>query len=132
MKEFLGKLSLLVIAFLAPIWTAMIATIVLIGIDTVFGILAAKKQKIKISSRKFSMVLIKLLVYNLLIIASFITESYLFAGLPIVKLTLMFIGLTEFLSIGESFSIITGKSFIKYIKEFITSKIKRPIDNINK
>ena len=119
------KLIILLIAFFTPIVTAMIACGLLITIDTIFGVINAKKNNISITSRKFSMILTKLLVYNLLIISAHLVELYLFASIPMVKITIAFLGITEFYSIGEKFNLITGKNFIKYLKDTLNNITKR-------
>ena len=128
MREYLGNKMIYLIGglstFLAPIASVMIAVGVLIMIDFIMGIIAARKTGDKINSKKMSNTLIKMLVYQLLIITSHLIELYLVPWLPILKITLSFIGIIEFLSIGENFTKITKKNFVKYIKDFIQSKLK--------
>tara|TARA_R110002020_G_scaffold358891_3_gene571660 strand:- start:914 stop:1294 length:381 start_codon:yes stop_codon:yes gene_type:complete len=109
-------------AFFAGIKASMIAVGFLIFIDTVLGMMAAYKVKEKISSRKFSRVLIKMLAFQLLIISAHIVNLYLFKALPLVEITLGFLSVHEFLSIAESFTKLTGMPFVSYIKEIIQSK----------
>lgn len=128
----MGALS----TFFAPIATVMLAVGILIMIDFIMGILAARKRGEKISSKKMSDTIIKMVVYQLLIITSHLTELYLVPWLPILKITLSFIGVVEFLSIGENFTKITGKNFIKYIRDYIKDKLKSSdlpnIDEVDK
>lgn len=97
------------------------------------GILSSVKRKVKITSKKLSKTLIKLMVYQLLIITGYITENYLLKSIPLLSITLGFIGVIEFLSIGENFTQITGLPFIKFLKEqiFKFSKIKEEKKSIN-
>lgn len=123
-----GKLKYLLgllLVFLAPIIPAMIAVCILIGIDFIMGLFAAVKTKVKITSSKMSQTLIKLLVYQLLIFASYLTMIYLMPWFPLVKIVLAFIGMTEFLSIGEKFTLITGLPFVKFLRGMITKYMKR-------
>jgi len=119
----------LIMVLLTPIEGALIAIGVLIGIDFTFGLIAAAKSKVKITSKKMSQSIIKMFVYQLLIIASFITMTYLIPWFPLVKITIAFIGMTEFLSIGESFQRITGLEFVKYIKDYLMRHIKKYSDD---
>ena len=112
------------VTFFAGIQTSLIATGVLIVIDTLLGLLAARKTKTPIQSRKLARVLTKMLAYQLLIISAEIVHLYLFPQLPIVNVTLGFIAVTEFLSIAENFTILTGKNFIKYIRDYLTNKLE--------
>ena len=68
---------------------------------------------------------VKLLVYNLLLIASFISEKYLVEWIPFTKICSSFLVMIEITSIGENFQKITGISFIKYIKKYINDYLKK-------
>lgn len=112
-------------AFFAGIQVALGAIFILIIIDLVFGLIAAKHNNHVITSYKLSKTAIKLFVYELLIISSHLTELYLFKVVPLVSLTIGFLGVIEFLSISEKFTSITGVPFVKYIKEIIFKKLKK-------
>ena len=124
----LDKYIAFILVFLAPIKDAMYAVGALIVIDLIFGIIAARYSKEKITSAKLSKTIIKMLVYQLLIISAKLGESI--AGyIPFLQITLSFIAITEIFSIGESFAKITGKSFVKYAKDIIFSKLKEKFPN---
>ncbi len=123
-NNFSTKLAVIGVAFFAPILPAMFAVGLLITIDTITGILGARRLGEKIESKKFGRVITKMLVYQLLIISSHLVELYLFDLLPIVKITLGFLAITEFLSIGENFYKCTGKNFVSYIKEYLDVKFR--------
>lgn len=110
--------------FFIPILPSMIAVGCLISIDTITGVISAKRQGQQVSSKKLGRVITKMLVYQLLIISAHLVEVYLFTQLPMVKITLAFLGMTEFLSISENFQGATGKSFVKYIREWIDVKFR--------
>lgn len=110
-------------SFFTPIYPAMIAVGSLIILDTLFGIAASKKRNEKLSSRKFSRLLTKLLAYNFLIISAHIVTLYLVASLPLVKITLGFLAVNEFLSISESFSVLTNMNFVAFIKSYLNNFI---------
>lgn len=124
-------------AFFLTINTFMIAIGVLIILDFIFGIMAAKKKGEKINSKRMSDSIVKILVYQLLIISAQIVHLYLVPEwLPLLGITLAFLGLVEFFSISESFTTITGKNFIKFIREYIKGKLKSgnlpTIEDLNK
>ena len=115
---------LIITAFFAPIIVSMIAVGLLITLDTIFGIMAAKKKGEEITSKKFGRVITKTFVYQLLIISSHLIETYLFTQVPFVQITLGYLAMTEFLSLAESFFTITGKDLLSYIKDFLDQKFR--------
>lgn len=121
---FVVQAILITTAFFAPIIGSMIAVGFLIGIDTVMGVLGARKQGQPVTSKKLGRVITKTLVYQLLIIASHLITVYLFPLLPLVSITLGFLALTEFLSIAENFQKVTGANFIAYVKEYLDVKFR--------
>lgn len=112
----------LFVFFMPIIWT-IIGVISLISLDFITAIIAARKNKIPITSNKASKSIYKLLVYVILLctclIADRLTELNLF-----VNFCTYFLVLIEVYSIGENFNKIIGVSFIKYLKTFIESKVK--------
>jgi len=112
------------LVFMAPVSVAMIAVGFLIGIDLIFGIVKARKLKEKFSSTRLSESAIKMLVYQLLIITGHIIETTLITYIPVTQMILSFLGMIELLSIGESFTKITGLPFLAYIKKFIKNQFK--------
>lgn len=117
----LGGLS----AFFITIKVYMIAIGALIILDFILGVIAAMKRKEKINSKRMSDTIIKLLVYQLLIISAQLVQLYFVPEwLPLLGMTLSFLGIVEFFSIGENFSSITQKNFIKFIKDYIKGKLK--------
>lgn len=112
-------------AFFAGIQTAMIAIFVLIVFDLIFGLLVARKIKQDITSRKLSKSIVKLIVYEMLIICAHITELYLIPVFPLIPITIGFLGVIEFLSISESFTKLTGINFINYIKGQLYNRLKQ-------
>lgn len=112
------------IAFFAPIFPAMIAVGILIFIDTLTGIIAAKRAGESITSKKMGGAITKSIVYQLLIISAHLCETFLFAQIPFVKISLAFLAMTEFTSISENFEKSTGKNLLKYIKTFMDEKFR--------
>ena len=120
----LKKISIGLAIFFSSIEPAMIAVGILIMIDTMTGVIAAKKSGETITSKKLAGAITKSLVYQLLIISAHLCELYLFGQIPFVKISLAFLAMTEFTSISENFQKSTGKNFIKYIKQLMDSKLR--------
>lgn len=129
MKQYIINLILATLVILAPIQSALIACGFLITIDLLFGIIAAKKNGIKIESSKLKITAIKMLVYQLFLISGFVAETYLSSYIPFVKIILTYLSSVEILSISESFQKITGLPIIKYIKEQIMNKLNKGKNN---
>lgn len=114
--EFLKKWGLVSLAILAPIHAVIIATCIIVGVDLILGIWAARKRGEEITSAGLRRTITKILVYNLVLITSFLVETYLIGGLiPLVKLAAGIIGLTEMKSILENANDISGENIFKSI-----------------
>jgi phage-related holin len=131
MKAFVLKLLIATVAIFAPLESYMLGIGGLIIIDLILGIVAARKKGYKFESKKLKHTGVKMLVYNLLLISSFIAETVLAPHIPMIKIALSFLVLIEITSISESFEAITGSSFIKYVKKFISDKLN-PTEKENK
>jgi len=100
-----------IIAILAPITPIVLTLSFLIFIDFVFGIYRAYKMGDKITSRKMSKTVSKILLYNLVIICLHFLEQYILeTGIPLDKLAASLIAVIELKSIDESWSMIFGWS----------------------
>lgn len=122
-KNFLLKICLSIFLVLTPIKFNIIAIGTLVFIDLVFSIMASLKKKEIFSSSRLKDSVVKLLVYNLLLIAGFVSESYISDWIPFTKIILSFISIVEITSLGESFQIITGKKLLPFIKKYINDKL---------
>jgi hypothetical protein len=71
------KITLALIAFLAPIQGILITVGVLILADTILGLWKARKLKEKISSRKLSQIISKMFLYEGTIILFFMIDKYI-------------------------------------------------------
>jgi len=124
-KTYGMKFIIVILTLLTPISTEMIAVGVLIIIDLLFGITASIYNGIKFESKKLKFSAVKMLIYNLLIISSFVAETYMAEDIPFIKVCLAFLATIEITSIGESFQKITGLSFIKFLKNFINQQLNK-------
>ncbi len=123
--ELASTYILIALSVLAPITEAMITCGVLIVSDLIMGLIAAYKNNEKIESKKLKNTVVKMLVYQLLIISAFIAEKYMAPFIPLTKITLSFIAIVEFSSLAENFQKITGLPFIKYIRRLIDDKLNK-------
>lgn len=125
----LKTISVALITFFAPIYPAMISVGILILIDTLTGIIAAKKTGETITSKKMGGCITKSIVYQLLIISAHLCETFLFAQIPFVKISLAFLAMTEFTSVNENIQKSTGKSALTLFKSILDSKLRGFIKN---
>jgi hypothetical protein len=112
-----------VLAVFAPLKALMGAVAFLIMADTVTGIIAAYKRGEEIRSSGLSRAIVKLFVYQVVIITGFLMEQYIVPdlGIPIVKLLAGVIGVVEFKSVLENVESITGLNLMK-IKKVLGSQ----------
>jgi len=129
--SFLIKLLTLLSIFFIPIIPAMIAVGILVIIDFITGLIAAKKQNVAITSKKMGATITKMLVYQLIIITSQLCETYLVPQIPFIKITLAFLAVTEFTSIAENFQKTTGKDLMSKIRAYLDKKFRGLIKDDN-
>ena len=119
------------IGFFSPIFYAFILTIILVGADTITGVMKAGKENVKnITSKKMFAVCPKLSFYFILVITAHSVQTYVEPQIPFTKLVLIGISWIEIKSIDENFNVIFGFSFMDKILEGIKSinNIKRHND----
>jgi hypothetical protein len=126
MYDLIIKISLALLAILAPIHTAILGVGFLITADLITGIIAAYKRGEAISSARLKNTAVKLLVYNLLLVSSFIAQKYLTPWIPFTNVALSFLAIIEVKSLGENFQSITGISFVTYLKSYLNNKLNSP------
>lgn len=128
-------------AFLMPIAALMVLIGLMIFLDTISGLIKARKRGEAITSRKLSQTVSKLVLYQVAIITFYLLEYFLLGGIvgaftsiPILltKIVAMFIVGVELSSINENVTAITG---INYFKKFMrllfrAKKIRKQIDEI--
>lgn len=117
MKSYFTSFLLSVMAIFAPIQTVLITVGVLIFIDLIFGIMAARKRKEQITSSALRRTVTKMFVYQVTIMTAYLGEIYLLGGLiPVVKMVAGVIGVVEIKSLLENSSELTGLDFKAIIK----------------
>lgn len=123
------KALALLLVFVAPIQAILIATLALIGADTITGVWASLKEKQRITSHKLRRTVAKSLAYMLGIVVAHIIEQYMIEGIPIVKTVGGLIAITEAKSIFENLYRITGVNFWQVLLDKLQgTSIKIPSD----
>jgi hypothetical protein len=119
----LKALAASIFAVLAPIHTVMLVTGILIFVDLITGVLAARKRGEIITSAALRRTVTKLAVYQTAVITGFLCETYLLGGaLPVVKLAAAAIGLVEMKSISENLNAINGSPIFADMVKALGSK----------
>ena len=121
------KMLVALTVFFLPIAYTVTGVLALIGLDFITGILAARKNGIKLTSNRASRTIYKTLVYVLLLITGLIADRLVEQNLFVTFIT-YFLCIVEVYSIGENFQRITGLSFINYLKSYLEGKMKGTID----
>lgn len=120
--NWLKTLGLSVLAVFAPIKAIIISVGVLIFADLVMGIYAAMKRKESITSAGLRRTVVKMAVFQTVILTGYLLETYLIGGLvPVSKLAASVIGMTEFLSLLENAKAATGLDLFSIIKKKLGS-----------
>lgn len=123
MKTVLIHLFLVIAAILAPVKLILIAITCLTIVDLISGVAASIKQKVPITSSGFKRTLIKIAVYQFVVIMGFLSEKYIIGDLiPVVKIFSSLIGITELKSVLENVELITGIPVIQMIIDKLGSK----------
>jgi hypothetical protein len=114
MKTFLKYFDLFIasiIGVLTPVSPIIYTLTFVIVCDFIFGIYRAYKAKEEITSRKMAQTLPKLLLYNIIIIALYLTDKYVMqTGIGLEKIACSLMLLVEMKSVDESFKTIFGYS----------------------
>ncbi len=118
---FLNKTFVALFAFLAPIGPSLIAVTFLIIADFVFGVMVARKNGIPIQSREMKKTLMKLFIYESMVLVGFLLDKFFIPFDLVVKLTMFGVGIVECKSIMESFQKLTGISLWTMLREKLTA-----------
>jgi hypothetical protein len=114
MKSIALNLLLSAVLVFAPIKATLIAVMVLTMVDLASGLIAARKRGEAITSTGLKRTLIKIAVYEIVVLLGFITEQYLTGDLlPVVKILAGLVGITELKSVLENLEEITGMPLLK-------------------
>jgi len=111
-REFLIGLGL----FLSGIQTAMLVILCFVVLDTILGVLAARKQGQELTSRKFGRSLYKFILYPVILMTGQAAEQYLTPGIPWFWVSSAFVTTTEMKSLSENIGTLLGISVWGRIK----------------
>jgi len=118
----------IITAFLAPIIPLILIVGLCMSLDTICGILRAKKLKERITSRRLSKLISKMVLYQTTLITFFMIEKYILGdfvilftsiSLFITKLVAATLAYIELKSIGENLEILIGKNLWNLFKEML-------------
>jgi phage-related holin len=114
------------VAVFTPIHAAMATALALIFVDLVTGVLAAHVQKDVVTSYTLKKTVVKVLVYELAIVISYVIGQYLTGPtVPILQMTTSVIGLSEAKSIFENLYRITGIDVLSLILDRMSASSKK-------
>lgn len=110
----LEHLALATLAVFAPIKAMIVVALVLVAVDLITGIWAARKKGEKIVSAGLRRTVTKIFVYECAILTSFLVEKFMIDGLiPLSKLAAGIIAVVELKSVLENLDRIYGISLFK-------------------
>jgi len=121
-KELLEAGMISLFAIFAPIQSQLVTTVVLIAVDLVTGIMAARKRGEPISSSALRRTISKIFVYETAVMISYVTEHYMVPDLlPLVKMASTMIAVVELRSIYENLNSISGEQLLKTLIDKVGS-----------
>lgn len=121
--SFLAKIMIAAWVIVTPIHATIFAIGFLVFSDLILGVMAAKKEKQKITSAGIRRTVVKLFLYQVGLVLAFVVESYLTLELiPIVKILACLIGITEIHSVFENLNRISGTNMFDKILKALRSK----------
>jgi Bacteriophage holin family len=111
----------------APVKGMLIAAGALCIADLVTGVLAAHARKEPITSSKLRRTVVKLLVYELTIVFSFVTQHWLTGdSFPLVSWASGMVGLVELKSVLENLNAMSGQDLLKSVLDKLTAAQTKP------
>ncbi len=136
-SKYIGDFLIAAMAVLLPVVPMVSTVMFLVIVDMVFAIYRQfKENPSKITSRKMSCTITKLLTYTLTIIGVFFLQTYIVGDtLPITKITAALISLVEIKSIDETFKSLNGYSIWYKVSSLLkrgTSTTKDIIEEVEK
>lgn len=109
-----------IVSVFLPVTPIIVSIMMLIVVDMIFGIYAAIKRKNKITSRKMSQTISKLLLYVLVILSVHLLDTYILkSSFELTKVCAGLLGIIEIKSIDENWAKIFGYSLWDKIKGMV-------------
>lgn len=134
------KLLTICFSFFLPISGILGLLFVLILSDTATGLWKAKHQKQEITSRKFSAIVSKLLLYELTVILFYLIDYFIlnqiiltFFSVPLMltKVLALILASIEIMSINENYKVVKGIDLWQSAK-LLFARAKEVKENLNK
>lgn len=111
--QHLKIIALTILAVFAPIKAILITTLVLVLLDFILGVWAAKKRGEIITSAGMRRSVSKLVIYEICLMLAFLCENFMTGGLlPLTKIASTFIAMVELKSNLESLNTISGTDML--------------------
>ena len=132
-------LAQIICAFLLPIKPLICLVGLMIILDTISGIFKAKKIHEKITSKKLSRVISKMLLYQCGLVTFFILEKFLlgefivaFSSIQflLTKIVAVFFCGVEMMSLNENIKVVYGQNFFQLFKAMLL-RVKETKDQIS-
>lgn len=129
MQNFIKDLLLLLMTFLAPVKSTILAVYFLILVDLITGLWASYKEKQDITSSGLSRTIGKILIYSITIVISYIVHKFLLIGfeIPIESLVSGFIAITETKSIFENINRISNNQVMKDLVKILSNERQKKL-----
>ncbi len=123
MWNLLKLLFLTVIMYLSPIKMFVHLVALLIVLDMVTGIIGAWKAGEKITAKRMSTTVLKIILYSIAIIATYLVQLIANEGVGFVRICALIIAATELKSIYENIGKMLGGDLFKLIWLTIKGKV---------
>lgn len=123
-KYFVAIAFAATVDWLIPITTFVGVVLMLVVVDLITGIQAAKTRKQAVHSRGLQRTTIKFTMYTAAILAAHAVEHTFFKGFPMVFSISAYIAVTEFWSILENVGTVTGTNVLEVVREKLTEFVK--------
>lgn len=107
------------LSFMAPVWPFVFMAFVLVIVDMVTGVRAAKKRGEKIKSRGLYRGIEKFVLYFLAITVAQQMQVTFFEVVPVTQVVAFGICVTEFFSMVENVETVTGVNILRRLKKII-------------
>lgn len=126
-QKYLIAAILSFVGLFAPVKGMLIAALALCSADLVTGVLASRKRGDPITSSKLRRTVVKALVYESTIIASFTTQHWLTGdAFPLTSWAAGVIGLVELKSVMENLNTLSGQDLLKAVLDKVTDAQQKP------
>ncbi len=133
MIKWLEALGINILAIFAPIESVILTSLLLLVVDLITGIMAAKKRGEPITSAGLRRTVSKIFIYEAALLLAFLTEKYLLGHMmPVTKMVSGMIGMVELKSVFENMNDISGQDLLSSLLTKLNSDNSKKLDNLKK